>query len=206
MQQLTLFCLLISSIILFSACESDPCADTVCGNFSYCDDGDCECDPGYQTSVNGGCVLADPCANINCQNGTCNNGICDCNSGYALDSNGECTQRWNNGVSGVWTVNDNCTSSGMSTYNVNINALTGDAKYFVIVDFRNVFTEEVLAEMTSENTFKIVYQQPDLGGDFVQSNGSATINAARTEITITYQVEDINNGSTNVCTSVWTKQ
>ncbi|MCS6917901.1 MAG: calcium-binding EGF-like domain-containing protein [Chitinophagales bacterium] len=37
-----------STLMLFNACESDPCKDVVCLNGGTCEDGTCDCAPGYE--------------------------------------------------------------------------------------------------------------------------------------------------------------
>ncbi|MGH1338213.1 MAG: hypothetical protein ACRBFS_18970 [Aureispira sp.] len=88
---------LLGIVLAFSACNEDPCNDKVCGSYSFCEDGDCKCDPGYEINVNGLCVVSNRCVNGVCPpNFVCNNGICVsatgpcanvvCPSGYICQS------------------------------------------------------------------------------------------------------------------------
>jgi hypothetical protein len=45
-----------ASAALFTACESDPCADKDCGNGLCLEDGACDCDAGYEYDSAGACL------------------------------------------------------------------------------------------------------------------------------------------------------
>jgi hypothetical protein len=48
--------LFVGSLALFVAsCDSDPCADKICGTGGACFEGDCVCDAGYQRDADGAC-------------------------------------------------------------------------------------------------------------------------------------------------------
>ncbi|WP_052599747.1 calcium-binding EGF-like domain-containing protein [Aureispira sp. CCB-QB1] len=71
---------------VFSSCQKDPvtapdpCANISCFNGGVCQNGTCDCPPGFSGAQ---CQIADPCHNITCLNGgTCVNGNCDCPPGY----------------------------------------------------------------------------------------------------------------------------
>jgi hypothetical protein len=71
--------------LAFSACKKDepydPCEDKTCFNGGVCDDGRCDCPPGFSGSE---CEIQDLCYNITCLNGgQCVNGTCDCPTGYS---------------------------------------------------------------------------------------------------------------------------
>lgn len=72
---------------VFSSCQKDPvtapdpCANISCFNGGVCQNGTCDCPPGFSGAQ---CQIADPCHNITCLNGgTCVNGNCDCPPGYS---------------------------------------------------------------------------------------------------------------------------
>jgi hypothetical protein len=76
------------SLLLSNGCKKkkseptvDPCANTVCLNGGTCNDGSCNCPPGY-TGADCGTQI-DPCAGTTCLNGgTCITGTCTCATGY----------------------------------------------------------------------------------------------------------------------------
>lgn len=41
------FIALLTSVLFISSCEKDPCDDVKCLNGGYCDNGNCNCAPGY---------------------------------------------------------------------------------------------------------------------------------------------------------------
>jgi hypothetical protein len=68
-------------IALISTMGCDPCAKINCQNGGICDNGKCDCPPGYSGSQ---CQNYDPCYNKTCLNGgTCINGSCNCLAGYS---------------------------------------------------------------------------------------------------------------------------
>ena len=68
------------SILLMFLASCDPCKDTKCQNGGICDNGTCDCSPGYSGTQ---CQNYNPCHNVICQNGgTCVNGNCNCPTGY----------------------------------------------------------------------------------------------------------------------------
>ena len=59
----------------------DPCKNTNCQNGGVCDNGTCDCSPGYSGVK---CQNYDPCYNTKCTNGgVCVNGTCNCPTGYS---------------------------------------------------------------------------------------------------------------------------
>lgn len=59
----------------------DPCKNTNCQNGGVCDNGTCDCSPGYSGVK---CQNYDPCYNTKCSNGgVCVNGTCNCPTGYS---------------------------------------------------------------------------------------------------------------------------
>ncbi len=72
--------MIIISLTMILVMGCDPCANTNCQNGGVCDNGKCDCPPGYSGSQ---CQNYNPCYNVTCQNGgTCVNGNCNCPTGY----------------------------------------------------------------------------------------------------------------------------
>ena len=82
-------------------CEPDPCLNVECNGNGTCENGACNCDPGYANddmnaaddcdSCDVGYVgypncQPDPCVGVDCNgNGSCVNGACVCDTGYEND-------------------------------------------------------------------------------------------------------------------------
>lgn len=82
MKQQRWISLMIWGMILIglTSCKKDPCKTTTCLNGGVCDNGQCDCPPGYSGAE---CEYYDTCYGVKCQNGgNCINGQCKCPEGY----------------------------------------------------------------------------------------------------------------------------
>ncbi len=80
--------LTVCGLLIFAACKKDNCKDVNCLNGGICNDGKCDCPPGYSGT---NCETKDSCYNVDCGWGDCNNGKCNCLPtfyGEKCDSNG----------------------------------------------------------------------------------------------------------------------
>ncbi len=69
-----------AALFAMNACKSDPCKDVECLNGSTCNEGVCDCLPGYSGTF---CADYDSCHDVTCENGgVCVGGTCDCPEGY----------------------------------------------------------------------------------------------------------------------------
>jgi hypothetical protein len=74
------FFLLTTTLLSIIGCKKDPCENQVCLNGGWCEEGICDCPPGYSGTH---CEVYDPCYNQTCYNGGyCSNGDCQCQEGY----------------------------------------------------------------------------------------------------------------------------
>lgn len=143
----------------------------------------------------------DPCKDVVCLNdGVCNTGTCDCAPGY---EGTDCSTVSRDKFIGNFLVNDQCSSSGTSSYNVTIAASSTDVTKALISNVWGTFANTVVATIDG-STMTIALQEPDNDGFTV--SGSGTINGATGVITITYTVTDTSTGNTDSCNSIWTKQ
>ncbi|MBT8231763.1 MAG: hypothetical protein HKO66_12105 [Saprospiraceae bacterium] len=78
MKYLSQLLFLACTLLVFSC--SDPCKDVDCGANGICDEGICNCDPGYS----GTNCETNICDTTDCQNGDCDTvtGACTCFEGY----------------------------------------------------------------------------------------------------------------------------
>jgi hypothetical protein len=88
-----------------------PCAEVTCGDHATCEDGQCQCDDGYEGDPDQGCELPPACGQDGCSTGaSCFDGDCICDPGFERGANGcelepvsdpagrtktEVCQRWN---------------------------------------------------------------------------------------------------------------
>lgn len=220
MKHLFLF-LLLGVTLAFSSCKNDPCADKMCGSYAFCEDGTCKCDPGYQININGLCVptnpcanvvcgqdstcvngtcqpvIVDPCANVNCQNGTCVNGNCDCDPGYELDANGQCTVEWSADFVGVnLAAQDVCTpgslNAGTFIYAADISA-TGPTTLSSSNLFGYGSSNTIPLTVTSATEVSVNYT--DIGGRNFVGTGTKSGNTLTMDVVVSFS----NNGGTDTC-------
>lgn len=159
---------------------------------------------GFGLSFSACNLVNNPCADNICgNNATCDNGNCTCNFGYAKDANGACTVNWYDNFVGSWSVSDSCTANNYASV-ANFESQHG----IRFQNFADVF-DNVYAELTSDTTFKIssnqYYNTSSGRSVYLESLGECSMNAARTEFTLTYRVTDLQTNVITNCTSVWTK-
>ena len=199
--------ILVLGIMFFlNSCTEDPCENVLCLNGGTCDEGICDCPPGFSGD---GCEIEDLCftQNVTCLNGgTCVNGVCDCAEGYSGDSC-ENVDRDNllaqGGAATTWSVDDSCSSSGGATYSVDISASGSNPIGVLITNVWDTFLQPVVATVDGD-VVTIANQEPD--DDDFTVEGTGTISADGSTITWTYTIEDISNNNTDVCSSTWSKR
>lgn len=143
----------------------------------------------------------DPCKDVVCLNdGVCNAGNCDCAPGY---EGTDCSTVSRDKFIGTFLVNDVCTTSGSSSYNVVITSSSTDVTKAFISNAWNAFTNLVNATIDG-SAITIPLQEPD--GDGFTISGSGTMDVANGVITMTYTVTDTNTSTTDNCNATWTLQ
>lgn len=141
----------------------------------------------------------DPCKDVVCLNGgTCIIGICDCITGYEGD---DCGTESRAKVIGTYSVTDNCSSSGGSTYTVVVTVSSTDVANMLISNFWDSFTNSVVVSIDGDD-ITIANQEPD-NDDFTISGSGTYSNGT---ISFSYTITDEGTNDTDVCTSTWTKQ
>lgn len=198
-RKLFLAMMTLSSVMLFNACEEDPCEGVTCnGNGTPTETlGSCSCDCDKTTSSG---YYGDNCEHyLNCLNGgTYSNGTCGCAAGYEGDS---CQTVSRDKFLGTFSVSDACSASGAASYQCTITASGTAINKVLIANFWDSFSNNVEGTI-SGSTITIPTQEPDNDGFTV--TGTGTISANAITITLNYSVADGVN--TDVCQSTWTKQ
>ncbi len=122
----------------------------------------------------------DKCKRVTCVNGACIDGTCNCTEGYYTP---DCSAIINAGLDGNWSVEELCTA-GADAYNV---VLAAPSTSMVQIQFTGLWGRPVAvtADLGSDGTTVQISRQP-LGNVDIDAEG--TINSARTQITLHYNV------------------
>ncbi len=199
-RKLLLAMMTIASVMLFNACEEDPCKDVTCSSNGTPVEslGSCSCDCD-ETTTSG--YYGNDCeSHLTCLNGGTfvTGGTCTCLTGYEGDS---CQIESRAKFLGTFSVVDACSASGGASY-TSIVAESGAAIDRVLIsNFWDSFTNSVIGTING-STITIATQEPDGDGFTVTGTGTISGNI----ITMNYSVTDTSNGDTDVCQSTWTKQ
>ncbi|NNC96298.1 MAG: hypothetical protein HKN92_12130 [Chitinophagales bacterium] len=152
-----------------------------------------------------GCTEDDPCADVICANGGTavtvdSDCVCDCVAGYEGTL---CETESRTKVKGIWTVNDNCSLSGTSSYAVTVgNGATVDG--ITVDNFWEFFVNDVTATINGV-VVTIPRQEPDADSFYVE--GTGTYDATSNTISFAYDISDESSTPIVVdqCTSTWNK-
>lgn len=105
----------------------------------------------------------------------------------------------NSAVLGTYTVNENGSASGASTFTITITS--GSSGTQILIDnFYGVFNNNVTGTMTNNTAFTITRQEPDTDGFFVVGSGSYSNGTLTMTYTVTDE-RDINNIISDIVTS-----
>lgn len=106
-------------------------------------------------------------------------------------------------VAGTWTVAEQCSTSGASSYVVTATALAGNQ-----VEFGNFYDTFFLGTVGSVSGRTVTLARQNPGGTSLYIEGSATVNAAGNSIAWSYTFTDETTPGatvTDVCTATFTK-
>ncbi len=200
-RKLLLAMMTIASVMLFNACEEDPCKDVTCSSngtpvesLGGCN---CDCDSDADSGYYG-----DDCENFkNCLNGSSfSDGTCSCDAGYEGDS---CQTVSRNKFLGDFDANDNCTTA---PYVVEISTSSTGIDKIIIKNFGKYLcagaAPDVVATVTG-STFTIAQQTFCTGNEFTIDEGQGSITSNQITVTITYKTTFTTQ---ETCTAVLTRQ
>jgi len=147
----------------------------------------------------------DPCKDVVCgDQGQCVEGSCVCNAGYEQDAAGLCNTEQRAKFLGSYVVDDNCSSSGVTTYNTTIVTSTAGVTEVRLTNFWGEFTNAVVATV-SGSTITIARQEPSGDGFFVEGSGTISGNTITWTYTITDERDAANIVTDNCVDATWTK-
>lgn len=183
----------LSGLIFALSC-SDPCKNVDCKNGGVCNDGSCDCPPGYSGAQ---CEIFDSCYNIVCLNGgVCVSGDCNCVPGYeGID----CSIRSQDKYVGTYSAADACTS-GTYHYSPAITSSQEITK-ILITDFGNFGSSVIVSATIDHSSFTV----PSQTFGSVTISGTGTLAENRLTIDVAYTATDA-VGGTDVCNGLWQKQ
>lgn len=177
------------SMMLYTACTKDRCRDINCLNGGTCNDGLCECPPGW---AGPNCEI-DACSTLACANGgTCYEGSCICPVGY---EGTQCETESRTKFIGIWFVTEDGTSGNPSQY---IASVQPDAVVNTVhvLNLHNSFVSPVVATIVRD-TLTIPLQTVNNftveGRGTIQDDPNSG-NSGR--MTLRYRVKD-QNGNTD---------
>ena len=158
--------------------------------------------------IMGACTESDPCKDVECgTNGTCFEGDCICDVGYQQDVDGMCTVRTVDLFAGSFVANDNCSASGVSSYNVSI--LEAGVSSVTITNFWGVFVNQVNATIDDNNNITIARQEPDGDAFYIEGTGTLSVDGnGKSTITLNFTVSDETdpmNINSDSCSSTFTE-
>lgn len=140
----------------------------------------------------------DKCKRIDCLNGNCLDGVCNCAEGYFQD---DCGSVINAGFDATWNLEETCTA-GSDNYPVTVAAVANSKTQ---LQMSGLWEQSAYVVVNIEaNGLNLSVSRQPIGSTEVIAIG--TINGARDEITLSYQV--YNQGATqafDVCSATLTK-
>ena len=152
----------------------------------------------------------DQCKDVVCENGgVCSDidGSCDCAAGYE-GANCETLSRAKFINTAGWAADETGSSSGQSTFSVEIVANSTNEQAVYVKNVWNTFVNDVNATIDG-NTITIPRQEPDNDDYFVEGSGTINTSVTPNVITVSYKVTDETVPATIITdnlTGTWTQK
>jgi len=180
--------------LLFNMGCSDPCKNTECENNGVCNDGTCDCPPGF---LGAHCESFDSCINVVCLNGgVCLNGDCSCAAGF---EGTDCSFKTQDKYVGNYIATDVCVSGN---YNYAPSVISSqEITKILITNFGNFGSSVIVSATIDQSSFTV----PSQTFGSITISGTGTLSENGLTIDVSYNANDAIGGS-DVCDGSWQKQ
>lgn len=141
---------------------------------------------------------ADPCKDVECNNGTCVDGGCQCNVGY---EGIVCLERMTEKFVGSYDAVDTCNLGNFPTYTIDITQSTQNITELRIDNLYDVnsqgVTTQIIATVDTADSDHFMFSDQNLGGNIFDGHGM--LDEATNTIEIVFTIDD---AATDSCRTV----